>query len=124
MPDVPAEAVSAAERAIETAMTDPEFRIERSAAGLARAAVEAAAPILAEAVALKIRAHTETHGPASSGSWHARNSWRRHLSIAAQVAHFAFSTPADVARVAAEAIARGDVIICGDREQEATDGRD
>lgn len=42
-------AVKAAERAIEAAMNDPGFRTERSAAGLARAAVEAAAPILAEA---------------------------------------------------------------------------
>jgi tripartite-type tricarboxylate transporter receptor subunit TctC len=34
MPDVPAEAVAAAERAIDAAMTDPEFRVERSAARL------------------------------------------------------------------------------------------
>jgi hypothetical protein len=116
VPEVPAESIDAAERAVEAVMTDPEFRIERSAAGLARAAVEAAAPILADAIAQKIRAHMETHGPAASGSWHARNSWRRHLSIAAQVAHFTFSTKADIARMAAEAITHGDVVVCAGPE--------
>jgi hypothetical protein len=112
MPDIPAEAIKAAERAIEAAMTDSGFRVERSAAGLASVAVEAAAPILAEAVALKILAHMEARGPAAKGSWHARNAWRRHFRIAAQVAHFAFHTHADMARVVVEAIARGDVVTC------------
>jgi hypothetical protein len=39
----------------------------------------------------------ETHGPDAAGSWHARNAWRRHLRIAAQVAHFTFSTDTDIA---------------------------
>lgn len=46
MPEIPADALAAAERAITEAMTDPEYRTERSSAGLARAALEAATPVL------------------------------------------------------------------------------
>lgn len=123
-PDRKGEAAAAAERAIEAAMADPEFRVERSAAGLARVAVDAAAPILADAIGRKILDHMEIHSPAGSGNWAARNAWRRHFNIAARVAHFTFSTGGDKERMAAEAIARGDVVVCGDREQRETDDRD
>jgi hypothetical protein len=114
MTDVPAEALSAAEEAIEAAMTDPGFRTDRSSTGLARVAVEAAAPVLAESIARSILSHMDEHGPRPSAP---RATWRRHFRIAAQVAHFAFSTGDDTGRIAAEAIARGDFIAC--REQEA-----
>lgn len=106
-------------------MTDPEFRIERSSAGLARAAVEAAAPILAEAVSQKIIDRMEAHPPQASDSGQPGRTllWahRRYFRIAAQVAHFAFSTKADIARMTAEAIARGDVVVCANPEPGGTD---
>src|SRR5450756_2284348 len=108
MPDIPAEVLTAAEEAVEAAMADPEFRTERSAAGLSRVAVEAAAPLLAQAVAQKIHAHMDAHGPGPSALPGSRAAWRRHFRIAAQVAGFAFSTSDDIRRMAAEAIARGD----------------
>jgi hypothetical protein len=121
-PDRKAEAVAAVQRAIEAAMSDPEFRIGLSAAGLARAAVDAAAPILADAIGRKILDHMETHGPDASGSWAARNAWRRHFNIAAQVANFASSTDADIARAAAEAFTRGDAVVCTGPETGDDDG--
>lgn len=121
MPDVPAESIKAAERAIDAAMVDPDFRVERSAVGLARVAVEAAAPILAEAVAAKIEAHRAEWSQARPGQL-VPTAWDRHMKIAARVAAWAFSTDDDKKRMAAAAITRGDAIICGDREQEGTDG--
>lgn len=120
MPDVPAEAISAAERAIEAVMTDPEFRVERSAAGLARVAVEAAAPILAEAVAAKIEAHRAEWSQARPGQL-VPTAWDRHMKIAARVAAWAFSTDDDKKRMAAAAIARGDVVVCTNPEPGRTD---
>lgn len=92
-------------------MTDPEFRIERSAAGLARAAVEAAAPVLAEAVAAKIEAHRAEWSQARPGAL-VPTAWDRHMKIAARVAAGAFFTDDDKKRMAAAAIARGDVVVC------------
>lgn len=81
---------------------------------LARAALEAAAPVLAEAVAQKITAHRDNHGPEQ----HTRGylSWHRYLTIAAQVASLAFLTEDERKRMAAEALARGDVIGCNPPE--------
>jgi hypothetical protein len=83
----------------------------------ARAALEAAAPLLAETIAQKILAHMEEHGPgpASPGvTLHEtmRRAWRRHFGIAARVAAGAFHTREDGLRLAAEAIERGDFIGC------------
>jgi len=103
-------------------MTDPEFRIERSPAGLARVAVEAAAPILAEAAASKILAHMQAHGPEAGTPLGGtlRRAWRRYLHIAAQVASFAFDTEDDMRRKAAAAIGRGDFVVCTETPSEET----
>lgn len=114
MPDLPASSLAAAESAIRD-----ELKSSRAVEPdrLAQVALEAAAPILAEAVAQKILAHMEEHGPvpASPGvTLHEtmRRAWRRHFRIAAQIASRAFSTHEDQMRKAAEAIKRGDVIGC------------
>ena len=121
MPDIPAPALDAAERAIIEAATD--FGHDDIVAGpsgdLARAALEAAVPILAEAVAQKILAHRDNHGPEQ----HTRGylSWRRYFTIAAQVASLAFSTEQDLKRMAAEALAPGNYVACPAPE-DGTDG--
>lgn len=85
---------------------------------IARDALEAAAPILAEHVAQAITAHKYAHEPkgpligGKSAEEQRRRTWRRHFGIAARVASLAFSTEEDVRRMAAEAIARGDFIGC------------
>ena len=84
---------------------------------VADAVLDAAAPLLAEAVAAKILAHMEAHGPkpeAPGVTRHEalRRAWRRHFGIAARVAAGAFYTDADLKRLAAEAIERGDFIAC------------
>jgi hypothetical protein len=113
VPDIPESAVGPAAEALCTLHDlDPEW-----ARTLARAALEAAAPLLAEAVAQKILAHMEEHGPgpASPGvTLHEtmRRAWRRHFGIAARVAAGAFYTREDHLRLAAEAIERGDFIAC------------
>jgi hypothetical protein len=99
---------------------------EDSNEALARAALEAAAPIMAEAVAQKILAHMEAHGPQAGTPLGGtlRRAWRRHFGIAARVAAFAFSTEEDEKRAAAEAVARGDMIVCpGPEPGEEDDGR-
>ena len=111
MPDVPAEAITAAEAAIRDAfpgefgqpgMPEPD--------ALARAALEAAAPLLAEACAQKILAHAERQHPRDPD--HVPTAWHRHFSIAARVAAGAFYTREDLLRMAAEAIERGDWVRC------------
>lgn len=114
MPDYPPEALAEAEAAISHELRSSR-EVEPDA--LARAALDAAAPILAEACAQKIVAHMEEHGPgvASPGTtlYEAmRRAWRRHLGIAARVAAGAFDTREDQLRMAAEAISRGDFIAC------------
>jgi hypothetical protein len=83
---------------------------------LTRLMLEAAAPILAEATAERIIAHMNEHGPIdygpSSTGAALRRAWVRHFGIAARVAAGAFWTEEDKKRLAAEAIARGDVIAC------------
>ena len=107
---VPEEAVKAAGLAIRKLDSGvPE--------DFARVALEAAAPVLAEAVAQKILAHMEAHGPAPEAPGVTRHevlrrAWLRHFSIAARVAAGAFYTADDLKRLAAEAIERGDFIAC------------
>ena len=113
MPDVPEAALVAAESAIRDA-----FPGEFSQPGmpepdaLARAALDAAAPLLAEACASAILAHMEAHGPAAEAPGVLRRAWRRHFGIAARAAAGAFDTREDQLRMAAEAVERGDFIAC------------
>ncbi len=117
MPDViPPEAVRLAAAAITLAAN--HFEAERwEARNLARAALEAAAPLLADEIARKILAHMEAHGPGPGSpgvTLHEtlRRAWRRHFSIAARVAAGAFDTREDQLRMAAQAIERGDYVAC------------
>ena len=75
--------------------------------------LDAAAPLLAEACAVKILAHMEARGPASgSGYNQPLRAWRRHMGIAARVAARSFSTRDEELQQAAAAIARGDFVQC------------
>lgn len=116
MPDIPQAAVTAAAIAIERELmsgtgyaTAPD-----SDEALARVALEAAAPVLADHAARRILAHMEAHGPQAGtplgGTM--RRAWRRHFGIAARVAALAFSTEEDIKRAAAEALSRGDFTAC------------
>lgn len=115
MADIPGQALQLAEDAIRAQIRD-SGEIEPDA--LARAALEAAAPVLAETIAQKITAHKYAHepkGPLIGGKTaeeQRRRTWRRHFSIAARVAAGAFCTDEDMKRLAAEAIVRGDFIAC------------
>ena len=125
VPAIPPEAVRLALAARRDALMDRPDPMVLSDETLTRMMLEAAAPILAEAVARKILAHMQAHGPQdgfdnSLGST-LRRAWRRHFYIAARVASYAFSTEEDIKRAAAEAIARGDFAVCaipepGERE--------
>ena len=108
---IPAEAIAAAESAIRDELrSSREVEPDR----LARAALEAAAPILAEACAQRILAHMEAHDNGLTAS--VRRGWRRHMGIAARVAAGAFYTREDLLRLAAQAIERGDVAWCNPPE--------
>lgn len=101
MPDIPEAAVEPAAKAMrELHHLDPE-----QACTLARAALDAAAPVLAEAVAQKILAHAERQHPRDPD--HVPAAWHRHFAVAARVAAGAFDTREDQLRMAAEAIGRG-----------------
>jgi hypothetical protein len=105
MPDIPAAAADAAAEA----MCELHHLDSGWAQVLARGALEAAAPILAEAVAQAILAHAERH-PRDPD--HVPTAWHRHFSIAARVAAGAFDTREDQMRMAAVAIQRGDYVAC------------
>ena len=112
MPDNPPEVLAAVERALIVAATDfGTDVITGSSATFARAALDAAAPLLAESVAEKILAHMEKYEPpgATGTRWRAR---RRHFSIAARIAAGAFTIREESLRMAAEAIERGDYVAC------------
>ena len=109
MPDIPPAAIAAAESAIRDAfpgefgkpgMPEPD--------ALARAALEAAAPLLAEACAQRILAYAERQHPRDPD--HVPTAWHRHMDIAARVAAGAFYTREDELRLTAEAVERGDFI--------------
>ena len=108
MPDYPQAALEAAAVAIQPPEGGPP---SEAAFALARAALDAAAPLLAESVAEKILAHMEKYEPpgATGTRWRAR---RRHFSIAARVAAGAFTIREESLRMAAEAIERGDYVAC------------
>ena len=111
MPDNPPEVLAAVERALIVAATDfGTDVITGSSATFARAALDAAAPLLAESVAEKILAHAERQHPRDHA--HVPTAWDRHFSIAARVAAGAFTTREESLRMAAEAIARGDYVAC------------
>ena len=118
MPDIPAHALAVAESAIRDELkASREIEPDR----LARAALEAAAPVLAEEIAQKILVHMEEHGPAPASpgvTLHEtmRRAWRRHFGIAARIAAGAFYTREDELRLAAEAIGRGEFIGCASPE--------
>jgi hypothetical protein len=111
MAEIPAAALTAAERAIIEAATDfgQDDIVAGSSRNLARAALEAAAPVLAETIAQKILLHMQEHDKSADPA--SARAWRRHFGIAARVAAGAFYTEDDLKRLAAEAIARGDFII-------------
>jgi hypothetical protein len=119
MPEIPPAAIMAAAIAIERELLSGRdySMAQDSDEALARVALEAAAPILAEAVAQKILAHRETiAGPADiraheDGARRARAA-RAHYRTAAQIAALAFFTDEDKKRLAAEALARGEFIAC------------
>ena len=111
MPDDPQAALAAAERALIVAAADfGTDVIAGTPPVLARAALDAAAPLLAESVAEKILAHAERQHPRDHA--HVPTAWDRHFSIAARVAAGAFTTREESLRMAAEAIARGDYVAC------------
>ena len=123
MPAIPAEAVAAAAAAIHRDACDPDLDHETTGIDMRRAtaALEAAAPILAEAAAQKILAHMEDFGPRKprgpletslAGTGGAYRAWRRHFGIAARIAAGAFDTREDQMRKAARAIERGDYVAC------------
>lgn len=117
MPEIPDEAVMAAMVRRADLLADRPDPTVLSDETLTRLMLEAAAPVLAEAVAQKILAHMESHGPAPEAPGVTRHevlrrAWRRHFGIAARVAAGAFWTREDQLRLAAEAIGRGDFIAC------------
>jgi hypothetical protein len=134
LPDYPSSVLAATAVAIHRAACplrdDPDHDCARDAAGeemfipRARAALEAAAPLLAEAVAAKITGHMETRGPrkprgpleSDLDTGRQYRAWRRHFGIAARIAAGAFDTREDHLRKAAEAVARGDFIACNPPE--------
>ena len=121
MPAIPAEAVQAAMAVRAGLLADRPDPMVLSDETLTRKMLEAAAPILAETIAQKITEHMENFGPRKprgpletslAGTGGAYRAWRRHFDIAARVAAGAFYTREDELRRAAEAIERGDFIVC------------
>ena len=120
MGEIPEGAISAAAKAIhrDACPTDEDHDVTGIDRRRAVAALEAAAPLLAEAVAAKILDHMEEYiaDPDTTRltrvSEVGNRAARRHFRTAAQIASLAFSTREDQLRMAAEAIERGDVIVC------------
>lgn len=115
MPDYPPEALAAAVRALRAnPWPDGETTEEQAA----RLVLDAAAPVLAEAVAAKILEHMEAHIADPSKVRLTRvgevgnRAARRHFRTAAQIASLAFSTREDQLRMAGEAIEQGRFIAC------------
>jgi hypothetical protein len=107
MPKVPAGATDAALAVRNDLLADLPEPTVLSERRLTEMMLEAAAPILADAVARKILAHMER----SAGYRRTRNrrgllSYRRHFGTAARVAAGAFTTDAEMRRAAAEALNR------------------
>jgi hypothetical protein len=115
MPEIPQRAILAGGAAIERELLSGiHYEMSQdSDEALAKAALVAAWPILAEAVAAKILAHMESHGPQSEQR---RRTWRRDMHIAAQVASVAFTSHAELRELAAKALAAGSFIACNPAE--------
>ena len=119
MPEYPPAALTAAQEAISRCLMEGggfDTWVDSDEA-LARAALDAAVPVLAEACAQAILEHMERAGPGLHvelrGEAALRRNMRRvHFSTAARVAAGAFSTEEDLKRAVAEAIARGDYAVC------------
>jgi hypothetical protein len=103
MPIYPDEALAAAERAIGASLG----RGEPSSA-IAKRALDAAVPLLAEAVAGKIAEHAQHPRDPS----HVPTAWDRHFGIAARIAAGAFTTEAESKQQAAQALAAGHFVRC------------
>lgn len=131
MPDIPPEALEAVDTALDS-LPQPDSPFERDRWRIvSRVAVNAAAPILADAVAAKILAHMEEFAPpkprgvaleAVIGVGRDYRAWRQHFGIAARVAASAFTTEEEAHQAVAEALERGDFMECrslredGDRD--------
>jgi len=118
VPDYPPEALGAATDAVHDWARTLRWRRE-TCEQLARVVLDAAAADLGEHAAGKILAHMNAHGPrpgsrlgGKAADDTARRAWRRHLGIAARIAARAFLTEEDEKRMAAEALARGDYVVC------------
>lgn len=111
MADYPPAALRAAAEAIERDLMSGTIHDghAESDEALARAALDAAAPLLAAEIASQILAHMERNAPPEGAR---ASSWRRHFGIAARIAAGAFTTEDEQKRQAAEAIMRGDYIAC------------
>jgi hypothetical protein len=114
VPDIPPEIREAAHAAARLPIPQAMATSPRELVDLA---LDAAAPLLAEAVAARILAHMEAHGIGMEvqlpGAAAVRRAMRRsHFRIAAQVAARAFTTEAESRQQAAEAIMRGDFMAC------------
>jgi hypothetical protein len=107
MPKVPGAATDAALAARCNLLADRPEPTVLSERRLTEMMLEAAAPILAEHAAKRILDHMDRSTRRRGG----RNrrgllAYRRHMSTAARVAAFAFSTDADLKREAAKALVR------------------
>jgi len=124
VPDIPQAAITAAAAAIGRKMHpgDVFTMTAGSDEALARIALEAAVPALAEHVAARITAHADRQFPKTDpakapGRPDLWRTWHRHFRIAAQVAALAFTTEDELKRTAAEALATGNYVACPDQEQ-------
>jgi len=112
MADLLSAAIQAAAAAIERELmsgTDYSMALDSDEA-LARVALTAAAPLLAEVVAQKILEHAERQHPRDPE--HVPTPWDRHFNIAARVAAGAFDSEEVVHRMVADSLSRGNFIAC------------
>jgi len=123
LPDYPPEVYRKAAEAIERElMSGRDYGTHMdSDEALATAALDAVAGELGQFAASKIIAHMEEHGPGPDVKLPARMALARrmrrmHFETAARVAARAFLTEADLLKIAAEAISRGDFMICSGPE--------
>jgi hypothetical protein len=110
VPDYPEAALDAAIEALkQRSAQEPGSPGESAARWHAVVALDAAAPLLADACATAILAHMNAYGPHEGPLL---SGWRRHFGIAARVAARAFTTRDEELRTAAEAVKRGDYAVC------------
>lgn len=126
MPEYPEEALAAAASAIQVVRYGNLQHLGDEY--MAREALNAAAPILAEAVAQKILAHMEHHDPGPGISINGvpidpnlAHRWRRCFRTAARIAAGAFYTEAEMKQQAARALVSGSYVACDIPESGAPD---